>query len=153
MTRTYTYANVEGLHRALRAVPREAAAALRDEAGGIAGDVASRAAARARSLGGVAALVAPTIRVGRDRVPKVLMGSARRLPPRDGRPRRGPRQTIGDVIWGAEFGSDRFTQFRPWRGNDTGAGYFLWPTVRAMSDEVMGRYGDALMRAVDRAAR
>lgn len=149
MTRTYTYANVEGLHRALRAVPREASVALRDEAGGIAGDVASRAAARARSLGGVAALVAPTIRVGRDRVPKVLMGSARRLPPRDGRPRRGSRQTIGDVIWGAEWGSDRFAQFPP-RSRD---GRFLFRTVRAMGDGILDRYGDALMRAVDRAAR
>lgn len=58
---------------------------------------------------------------------------------------------------GAEFGADRnqrrmgrphgkvapvkgWNQFEPWRGNDTGAGYFLWPAIRQQSDEILNRY-------------
>src|SRR5512147_1301244 len=48
---------------------------------------------------------------------------------------------VGSVLFGgkpwdfgAEFGSKRYKQFLPWRGNDDGAGYFLWPTVRLFRD-------------------
>lgn len=152
MTRTYTYSSIAGLRRTLRALPKEAQARLRDASQAIASDVAASASRRALSVGGVARYVAPTIRASRDRVPKVVMGGTRRLPSRGDRPRRGGRQTVGDVIWGAEFGSDRFRQFSPWRGNDRGAGYFLWPTVRGEAPEIMDRYGEALMDAVDKAA-
>lgn len=155
MARTYTYANVAGLRRALRALPKEAQATMRDASSDIAADVAGRAAVRARFVGGVAKHVAPTIKARRDRVPKVVMGGSTRLPDRPGG-RSGRGQTVGDVIWGAEFGGGRrpsTRQFSPWRGNGEGAGYFLWPTVRENADETMERYGDALVKAVDRAAR
>jgi hypothetical protein len=58
---------------------------------------------------------------------------------------------------GAEFGSDRnqrrlgrprgrvvpvsgWNQFKPWRGSDRGAGYFLWPAIREQEDEIINRY-------------
>lgn len=41
---------------------------------------------------------------------------------------------------GAEFGSHRFPQFKPWRGKGEDAGYFLWPTIRAMSTEIEQTY-------------
>ena len=52
--------------------------------------------------------------------------------------------------FGAEYGSMRWPQFKPWRGNAENAGYFLWPSVRhqltihneAISkkvDDIMGR--------------
>lgn len=152
MAKTYTYTDVAGLRKALRTLPKEASARLRDASVDIAEDVARKAGARARMVGGAAAYVAPTIKARRDRVPKIVMGGTTRLPARDGAARKGTRQTVGNVVWGAEFGSDRFRQFSPWRGNDTGAGYFLWPTVRAESDSTIERYGDALIRAVDKAA-
>jgi hypothetical protein len=58
-------------------------------------------------------------------------------------------QTVGNVWGGAEWGSRRFTQFPP----VTKVGRFLFATVRDRQDEIMDRYGDALMDAVDSAAR
>lgn len=152
MPRTFTFTEVKGLRKTLRMLPKAAQAELRDASVAIADDVSAEAAGRARSLVGVAGLVASSLKARRDRVPKIVMGGSKRLPA-DGRSRSGSRQTVGDVIWGAEFGSDRFRQFRPWRGNKGNAGYFLWPTVRDQSDEIIDRYGEALMDAVDKAAR
>lgn len=58
---------------------------------------------------------------------------------------------------GAEFGAYRnqlrntrsgpmlgWNQFRPWRGNDEAAGYFLWPAVRAESPTITKRFGDMI---------
>jgi hypothetical protein len=58
---------------------------------------------------------------------------------------------------GAEFGADRnqrrlgrphgtvapvtgWNQFKPWRGSDSGAGYFLWPAIREQEGEIINRY-------------
>lgn len=153
MGRTHTFKSVKGLNRVLRALPKALRAELRDASAAIATDVAAQAAVRASSVGGVARDVAPTIKARRDGVPKVVMGGTTSLPPRDGRPRTGPNQTVGNVIWGAEFGSGKHRQFDPWRGSGAGAGYFLWPTVAAMSDEIEERYGDAILDAIDKAAR
>jgi len=68
------------------------------------------------------------------------------------------------VPWfgGVEFGSGRnvprktargsrlgWNQFSPWRGNGPGAGYYLYPTIRAEIDTIVEMYGDEL----DRVAR
>lgn len=147
MPKTQTYRNVAGLNKALRTIPKLAMARIRDASEDIAGVIAQEAASRARSLGGVAALVAPTIRSGRDRVPVVRMGSSQKLPDSGAgweRDRSGDHQTISDVMWGAEFGAIHHPQFSPWRGNDEGAGYFLWPTVRANNEHIQTRYSEAL---------
>ena len=52
---------------------------------------------------------------------------------------------------GAEFGSHQYKQFPAWRGNDTGAGYFLWPSIRDHKDEITKLYGDALDKLARRA--
>lgn len=36
------------------------------------------------------------------------------------------------------------TQFPPWRGNGADAGYSLYPTLRAKTDDLVELYGDAL---------
>jgi hypothetical protein len=148
MGKTLRVNNVAALNKMLRRLPKEASAELRDASVDIAEQVAQRAAGRARMVGGVAKYVAPTIRPRRDRVPKIAMGGTARLPGRTGK-----NQTVGDVMWGAEFGSDRFRQFSPWRGNKDGAGYFLWPTVRDEGDFISDTYEDALLRAVDKAVK
>lgn len=150
MARTLRFRDVDGLYKTLRTLPREASATLRKASVVIAGDVASKAAVRARQTRGVAKYVAPTLKARSDRIPKVAMGGTKRLPGR-----RGEHQTVGDVMWGAEFGGQRrrtTQQFAPWRGNGEDAGYFLWPTIRAEYDTVIERYGEALKDAVDRAA-
>lgn len=149
MPKTYTFAEAKGLNAVLRALPREAQSELRDASKAIAADIASKASAKATALGGVAKYVAPTIRATRDRVPVVRMGGGRRLPAWPGRPRRGSRQTVGDVMYGAEFGSRRYRQFPP----VTRPGRFLWRVVEDESAGITDAYGDALMRAVDKAAR
>lgn len=151
MTRTKTYTSVPGLYKALSKLPKEASARLRTASREIAQDIADEAAGRARGQGGLAALVAPTIRGTRDRVPKVLMGGSGRLPTEGAswaRSRSGSRQTVGDVIWGAEFGGgarDVTRQFLPHLGR---TGYFLWPTVRDRSDDTQDRYSEALLDAL-----
>lgn len=152
MTKTTTYTTVKGLNRALSQLPKEASAELRTAAKAIAADIAQEAQGRARGQGGLAALVAPTIRAARDRVPKIVMGSARKLPESGSdweRGRSGSRQTVGDVIWGAEFGGgarDTTQQFLPHKGR---TGYFLWPTVRDNSDDMQERYSEALDDALE----
>lgn len=141
--KTYT---VKGLNRALRSLGPEASRRLRDASVVIGSQVAVDAHGRALKVGGVARLVAPTIKATRDRVPVVREGGTRRLPPRYGKARTGKRQTIGDVTMGAEFGGDAFRarQFLPWRGNSETAGYYLYPAVRAHAPRTQVMYSEAL---------
>lgn len=154
MAKTLRFYGVENLNRTLRALPREASVKLRDASQVIAAKVSTDASGAARAQGGLSAIVAPTIRAGRDRVPVIRMGNSSRLPASGNgweRARGGSRQTIGDVIWGAEFGGGArptTRQFRPHKGQ---TGYFLWPTVRGDGDFIEKAYGDALMEAVDEA--
>jgi hypothetical protein len=136
------YNNIAGLNRALRSLPKEATEQLRTASKGIAQMVADEARGRAIRVGGVARHVAPTITATRDRVPAIKMGGSGRLP-------RGG--VVGDVIWGAEYGGQRrptTQQFQPWRGSSRGAGYFLWPAIRARSDDIDERYSQALLDAL-----
>jgi hypothetical protein len=144
-----TVHGVKGLTRELnklRDLPKEATDQLRDESVAIAARVAAEARGRAMSGAGgrVSRYVAPTIRATRDRVPVISMGGSARLPPSSGSTRSG---IVGDVMWGAEFGSAQHRQFQPWGGSGGSAGYFLWPSVRM--DEIIEEWGDALLRAVD----
>jgi hypothetical protein len=144
------YNSVAGLARALRQLPAEATQQLRRASLDIAGDVAGDARTQATRVGGVARYVAPTIQGTRDRVPAIRMGSTTQLPSTR-RNRSGSRQTVGDVMWGAEYGGGRRVttrQFKPYRGSDTGAGYFLWPTIRADHDQIDTRYSRALLDAL-----
>ncbi len=45
---------------------------------------------------------------------------------------------------GAEFGAKRWHQFKPWRGNDIDAGYFLFPAVRDAQDELLDEFSDVI---------
>lgn len=55
---------------------------------------------------------------------------------------------------GAEFGGrGRATtqQFQPWRGSGSGAGYFLFPTIRRDSEQINTTYRAALDRVIKEA--
>ncbi len=45
---------------------------------------------------------------------------------------------------GFEFGSIRYPQFPAWRGSGEGAGYWLYPTIRAENDRIIDIYGDLI---------
>ena len=162
--RPQVYDTIEGLNRALRQLPQTALVELRNASVDIAATVADDARGRAVALGGVARYVAPTIKASRDRVPKVRMGGARKLPKTGSwgtRKRLGNRQTVGDVIWGAEFGGGARPETRQFGGyqgfihnakinnRQAGVGRFLYPAVRANHKETMERYLRALDDAME----
>lgn len=149
MGKTHTFLRADGFNKVLRAIPKEADREVRAASGVIAQDLASKAQTRARSYGDVASLVAPTIKAGRDRVPLVRMGGTKRLPPRDGRTRTGPNQTVGNLIWGAEWGSRRFRQFP----EPVKRGRMLWSTLHDEYEASMDAWGDAVLAAIDHASK
>lgn len=123
---------VEGLrelNRALRELGPDARAGLKDASRRVSELVAGDARSAAYSLGGVAAHVAPSIksRAAMNGGASVAIGGARY-----------------PMAGGAEFGSRRFKQFKPWRGNGMEAGYFLYPTIRRDSDRIATEYTSAL---------
>jgi hypothetical protein len=140
---------IKGLNKTLRSLPEEAGDQMRVASKEIADDVASEAATRARGGNAAARLVAGALSTPSSRIPTVKLGGSRKLAPHSGgRARRGKRQTVGEVIWGAEFGGGRrpsTTQFAPHRGRQ---GYFLWPTIRANSRDIKARYSRALDKAL-----
>jgi hypothetical protein len=139
-----SYATVDGLNAALRSLGPEASKHLRDASQLIAGDLAADARGRASGIGGAMQLVGPTIKGTRDRVPALAMGGSSRIPGR-----HGDRQTIGDLLWGAEFGGQgrpATMQFLPHLGT---TGYAFWPAVRAGSEHAMETWSSALADALD----
>lgn len=53
-----------------------------------------------------------------------------------------------EMAAGAEFGSDRFKQFQPWRGAGEDAGYFVYPTIRRNEDRIESEYEEAADRLI-----
>ncbi len=123
---------VEGLaelNRALRALGgREFQTELRDAGKEIATEVSGDARSIALGLGGVAAKTAGSVSAsaGFTSAGVSLGGSAY------------------PFAMGAEFGSNRFPQFRPWRGSGSGAGYFVYESIRRNADQIGEVYQDAL---------
>lgn len=104
--------------RELKAANLQAATVVKDEA-----------VKRAGAIGGVAILGARSLRaLGAQREGSIRIGGASRA---------------GRVAMGAEYGSLRYHQFKPWRGNGQDAGYFMWPSVRSTADEVAETFGRA----------
>lgn len=99
--------------------------------------VAKLAAATATSQGGVAALAARSIRATAAQ--------------REGSVRIGGANRAGRVALGAEFGSLRWHQFKPWKGNGDDAGYFLWPSIRLSANDVAKQYEAAFDRVAFKA--
>jgi hypothetical protein len=89
------------------------------------------------------------LRARPDRVPIVkLSGSSNFVSNSRPNRRRSKNVTRGDVFFGSEFGSDRFRQF-PARSPKFGAGnrgYWFWPTIEEMSEDIRNEY----LRALDR---
>jgi hypothetical protein len=87
---------------------------------------------------------------------------------RPSRNQRAAQVTLGGpkapFAAGAEFGAIRniprrtlrgevrgWNQFREWRGNGRGAGYFLYPAIRDNTDEIVDTYGDAIEKIAAKA--
>lgn len=120
--------------RAFRQLPKEASDELRDTAQRLAADLATDIAAAARREGRQAALMAPTVKAKRDRVPVVQAGGAKRV----GR----NRVQAGKLLFGSEFGS-RLPQFRP---HLSGGSYWFYDTVERQDSEIYAEW----LKAADR---
>ncbi len=130
--------------RALRALPKDLTAELRDRAGDIAGDLAERARSRASTP--LERKVGDSIRPRRDRIPKVVAGGRAAAVGSRG-------ATAGDVLYGGLFGGQgRATtqQFRPHLGR---RGYLLYPALREHGDEMGEAWLDALETVIAKAAK
>ena len=94
--------------------------------------VTEEARAVAYSLGSTAAHVAPTLKA------KGLQQSA--------------GVELGDpAAAGAEFGSKQYKQFKPWKGNTSTAGYFLYPTIRNDAPKIEAIYNDGVNTIIKKA--
>ena len=103
---------------AFRRLPREASEALRIRSGELATALAGKVAGAARSDSPQSALMAPTVKARRDRVPVIEAGGAKPV---------GSRGTAAFLIlFGSEFGSRQYRQFRPHLGRDS---YWMFRTV------------------------
>lgn len=142
MGRTRRFSSIDGLNAMLRAWPKAANDELKDAAEEVAQEVAD--AAQGRGIG-VVTKVVPTLRVRRDRVPKLTMGGART------RFRPGKGQRAGDVVYGAEFGGRRSPNTMHLKPHLGTTGYALWPTLREREAETLEAYADAVLDAAKRA--
>lgn len=116
------------LNRALKAIGKEAQGELKQANVEVAKYVGGKAQARAASQGGVAAKVAPSIDGG---------GGVAWAGVRFG-------GSAYPMAGGAEFGSIKYAQFKPWRGSGSGAGYFVYPTIRDEGAEIEQRYTESI---------
>ena len=137
---------IDGLREtiaALNRLPKEANAEIRATALALAKDLAAAAAAAGRAEGRQAALVAATVKAGRDRVPVVTAGGTRRL--------GSNRAPAFKLLFGSEFGSNFYRQFgKPHVGSGS---YWFFRTVDEeqaeisaawlkAADEIIERFGD-----------
>jgi len=104
---------------AFRGLPKEASAQIRKQAGEIAEDLAVLIRAAGVKEGAQAAIVAKTVKRGFDRVPVVSAGGTKKI---------GSRKVPAwKLLFGSEFGSNRFTQFpRLHTGHD---GIWIFPSI------------------------
>lgn len=126
------------LNRALKAISKDAQRELAAASKRVAGFVASDAASAARAIGGVAAHVAPSIKAtGGVSSAGVAFGGAKY-----------------PMAGGAEFGAGhKYPQFKPWRGNGSTAGYFVYPAIRQDADRIETEFSDAIGNIIDRNLR
>lgn len=121
---------IDGLRQTLHAMNglgKEANNQLRDKSLELSKLLSSRARAAGHAEGKQAALVAATVKARRDRVPVIVAGGA------GGRLGRG-RAKPYELLFGSEFGSDRYRQFgKPHLGRGS---YWFFRSVEDNSEEI-----------------
>lgn len=121
-------------------LPRQARKEIADANYSIAASFVPRLRFAATTLGRQGPLLGSTVEAVRDRrVPVVQAGGSRPVGSR--------RKPAHKILFGFEFGSDRFHQFRRHLGG--GGSYWLFRTVFEHQDEMMRKW----MKAADRIIR
>lgn len=116
------------LNKALRDMGPELKGELRKTNKTVADFVAADSKSAAYSIGGVAAHVAPSIKASAGALSAGVSLGGNAYP----------------MAGGAEFGSNRYKQFKPWTGNGSDAGYFVFPSIRRDIDRIETEYGVAM---------
>ncbi len=116
------------LNRALKALGPEVQKELKAANFEVGSMVADDARSIAMGLGGVAAKVAPSIKATKTATGAAVSFGGAAYP----------------MAGGAEFGSLRYKQFQPWRGNGSDAGYFVYPAIRQDADQIEATYLDRI---------
>lgn len=132
---------------AFRDLPKDASDALRDANQKISEDLAVKIAAAARGSDAQSALVAPTVKARRDRLPTVQAGGRRRAGKQSRRSKGQRPTTASDLLFGSNFGATQLKQFRA----HTGAGeddYWFYRTVEANQASIEGEWHDAADRVL-----
>lgn len=138
--------HIDGIRETLAALsklPKDANKELRAAALDLSKELASAVKASGTQEGNQAALVAKTVRAARDRVPVVVAGGTRRL--------GSNKKPAYKLLFGSEFGADRFEQFRPHIGRGS---YWFFRTVedeqveiaarwQQAADEIIAKFGEA----------
>jgi hypothetical protein len=125
---------ITGLREVIRAFkrwPEDAITEIRAAGFSIAGVVATKIRESAR-LNAQSALIAPTVRAMKDRLPVIIAGGERRV----GR----NRVRAYKVLFGAEFGAVTLAQFRVFQSG----GYFFFVTVDREADYIQREYLEAV---------
>jgi hypothetical protein len=149
-------AKVKGLAELRRELKKLDDAGLTDELKAVnmaaAQTIIGPAKAMASGLGRMEARAAATLKASRAaNAAKLLFGGA--SAPFAGGAEFGAGQNIRRNPPGRNLvaGMLGWNQFNPWRGNGGGAGYFLYPTIRAEMPTLIDEYGDALERITAKA--
>ncbi|TDD98896.1 hypothetical protein [Jiangella asiatica] len=136
---------VDGVHETLdafRDLPKDANDQLRDRAQRLAQLLADRATQSGRAEGRQARLVATTVKARRDRVPVVEAGGTKRL----GR----NRAPAFKLLFGSEFGSRRYRQFRPHLGRGS---YWFFKTIESEEALISREWNAAADEIIDEFTR
>jgi len=122
--------------RTFKAMDKIASEDLRKVAQEIAQEAADAIKNAASFNGRQASALASTVKVARDRVPKITIGGDQSI--------TSSGAKAGDILMGAEFGSYRYRQF-PTRSpmSPTGKGnigYFIFPTLKMMQPAIKAKW-------------
>jgi len=114
----------------------------------IAQTVVSAAQAKASGQGRMRQVAADSLRPGRQAARAVVTGGGAMLPffggAEFGAAQGVPRNTRRGTVAG-------WNQFEPWRGSSSAAGYFLYPAITELTDEIVDKYGDAIEKIAAKA--
>lgn len=58
--------------------------------------------------------------------------------------------STADMVWGLEFGADKYPQFPPRSPNNGRVGYFIYPTLKRIQPEILKKWVDAFDQIIDR---
>ena len=159
-----------GLLKALSVMGKEANGELKNEVASIslwtAGAIKTSAYVGAR-FPAQAALVASTIRPARDRVPTLTIGGSKKMPVTRKITQANPAPNAGQLLFGNEFGGTpesrksvsgfsnggyRLPPRSPKEGRGN-AGYWIFPTLKAIQPTIKRRWQEACVKVMDNWAR